>query len=303
MSGHGHIASARDGARAVRCAFWLAFRLLNAGDLPRASGWVARARRLLDDGRHDCVERGYVLYLAALQAIFQGDAASAHATFGQAAETGDRFADLDLLTLARHGQGRALIYLGEIAEGVGLLDEAMVAIAAGEVSPIVVGDTYCSVIEACQEIFDVRRAQVWTAALSRWCESQPDLVPYRGLCLVHRAKVLQPHGAWRDAMDEARRARRRLSHPAGQPAVGAAFYQQAELHRLRGESMKAESRTAGPLRWAGNRSPAWRSGATCRRYRERRHPRRWRSKASRCTSITSKAATRSASSRTPPTPT
>jgi hypothetical protein len=95
--------------------------------------------------------------------------------FADAAGVGDRFHDPELGALARVGQGRCLIYVGEIAEGMALLDDAMVAVTAREVSPPAVGDLYCTVIEGCQQVFDVRRAQEWTAALSRWCETQPEL--------------------------------------------------------------------------------------------------------------------------------
>ena len=228
-----------DEERAAGCAGWMVFVLMNGGEFARGGGWLARARRLLDDGQRDCVERGHLLVPLAFQHAVAGDWPSAHAISGQAAEIGDRFGDIDLVTLARNIQGRALIGQGKAVEGMTLLDEVMVAVIADEVSEIVAGAVYCSVIEACQEVFDLRRAQQWTAALTHWCDSQPDLVPFSGNCLVHRAEIMQLHGAWPDAVDAAQRACERLLRRS-QPAVGAAFYQQGELHRLCGEFAQAE---------------------------------------------------------------
>ena len=121
-----------------------------------------------------------------------------------------------------------------------LLDEAMVAVEAGEVSPLVVGDVYCSVIEGCLEVFDLRRAQEWTSVLTHWCESQPDLVPFSGQCLVRRAEILQLHGLWPEALDAAKHACERFLRGPDQPAIGAAYYQRAEILRLRGENEQAE---------------------------------------------------------------
>jgi DNA-binding CsgD family transcriptional regulator len=235
---HQEHVSRHDRPGAARCAFWLAYSLIARNDHAQAGGWIARARRLLDEHPDDCVERGYVRLPEALQLNGQRRYEDAVATFETAAAIGDRFADADLAGLARQGQGRALLRLGRVAEGVALLDEAMVGVLAGEVSPIVMGTIYCSVIEACYEIFDLRRAKEWTGALGDWCASQPDLVPYRGQCLIRRAEILELQGDWRQAAGEAERACEMLGQ---EPAAGAAFYQLGELHRLRGDARRAEA--------------------------------------------------------------
>ena len=228
--------------RAIRCAFWQVFGLMQRGEHARANGWLARAQRLLETVPHDCVERGYLLVPAGIQSIFAGDPARGRDILAEAAAIGERFHDSDLVTLARNAQGRALIRCGDVAEGIRLLDEAMTAVESGEVSGAAAGDVYCSMIEACHETFDLRRAYEWTSALSRWCEGQPSLVAYRGQCLTRRAQMHQMRGAWDEAAHDAEEARDRLTHPPPpQRAVGAALYQRGELHRLRGEFAQAEA--------------------------------------------------------------
>jgi ATP/maltotriose-dependent transcriptional regulator MalT len=229
-----------DWPRAAASAFWVAFGLLDRGEHAQAGGWLARAGRVLDDHECDSVERGYLLLPRALQAAGRRDFAAALDIFGRAAAVGERFGDRDLVAIARHGQGRALVDLGRTAEGVALLDEAMAAVMTGEISPVIAGVVYCSVLSACHGIFDLRRAREWTAALTRWCANQPELVPFRGQCLIRRAEVLQLQGDWPDAVDEAKRARDVLTSPPARPGVGAAWYQLAELRRLRGELAEAE---------------------------------------------------------------
>jgi DNA-binding CsgD family transcriptional regulator len=243
--------------RAARCAFWLGIDVATRGETGRATGWFGRAQRLVEHEERDCPERGYLLLPVVLQHVATGDWEAAYATAADAAGVGERFGDPDLFALAVHEQGHSLVKLGRLEEGLGLLDEAMVAVTAGELSPIVTGLVYCGVIAYCQELYQLRRAQEWTAALTQWCEQQPDMVPYTGQCLVHRAEIMQLHGAWRDALEEARRAGRRFAQrmKMNRLAAAQAFCLQAEVHRLLGEFAAAEEAYREASRWGWEPQP------------------------------------------------
>lgn len=224
---------------AVRCTFWLAFGLMQRGEIGQAGGWLARARRLIEERKLDCVEAGYLLVPDALAAMESGDPSGAVDRFNEITDRARRFDDADLAALGTLGLGQTLMRLGQTARGTSLFDEAMVSVTVGELSPVVSGIIYCAVIDECQKALDIRRAQEWTVALDRWCKAQPGLVPYRGQCLVHRSQVLLLQGEWGDAYREAQRAQERLAQPP-HPAIGMAYYQLGELHRLRGDLADAE---------------------------------------------------------------
>jgi DNA-binding CsgD family transcriptional regulator len=228
-----------DPVRAARCAFHLGMAHIDSGEMALAGGWFARAQRTVDEAGVDCAERGYLLLPQAIEGCGRDPASSLQA-FMAATSIGQRFGDRDLVANGRHGQGRALIRLGEAARGMALLDEVLVSAIDGELSPILTGVVYCGLIEACFECFEVRRAAQWTAELDRWCESQPDLVRFRGQCLVYRSAIRQATGDWTNALGDATEACGRISAPAAHPEAGAAFYQVAEVHRLRGDLADAE---------------------------------------------------------------
>jgi DNA-binding CsgD family transcriptional regulator len=239
---HGAYLDCGEALRAVRCAFWTGLSLALRGETARATGWFGRAERLLEREGGDCVERGYLLIPIVLQHKAAGDYEGARATAAEAAEIGERFRDRDLVALVVQEQGHALVRLGRVEEGRRLVDEAMVAVIRGELSPIVTGLVYCNTIAFCQEVYELRRAQEWTAALTRWCEQQPDMVAHTGLCLVHRAEIMELRGSWRDALEEARHAVERFAAGmAHQRATGYALYRQGEVHRLHGAFDAAEA--------------------------------------------------------------
>jgi ATP/maltotriose-dependent transcriptional regulator MalT len=224
-------------AEAVRAAFWLGFHLQNRGEHARAAGWMGRVRRLVPPGDEDLTALMTQTEAAAL--MLSGEFAPALPLFQDALAVAQRTGNRDAIVLGAMGSGRCLEMTGHPAEALAALDEAMVLVTGGNVIPEVAGMAYCAVIDLCMRRYDMRRAQEWTQALTGWCDEQAGLVPFRGVCLVHRAEILQLRGAWTEAAGAAEDACRRL---AGfrQGALGAAYYRMAELERQRGRFAAAE---------------------------------------------------------------
>lgn len=238
---------------AVRAAYWLALTLWQGGEAAIGSGWLARGERLLESVEGDVVERGYLLERATFGHIAKGEFAQAVATAPSVTEYGRRFGAPDLTAMGLHTEGRLTIFSGQVAAGLRLLDEAMVSVLAGEVSPILSGVIYCSSVEACQQISDFGRMSEWTHALTVWCESQPGLVAFTGQCAVHRGQLMRLHGAYRDAIKELEHAAGRYAAAGGSPAAGQAHYERGEALRISGKHDAAEAAYAEA---AGHGHPA-----------------------------------------------
>ena len=249
---YGHL-DLGDAPRAARCTWWIGLGLLFLGETAPALGWWARGDRLLDREQSDCVDRGYLLLARMLRCFGEADFQGAHDAAAEAIEIGERFGDRDLVALGVMDQGHALLELGRTQDGLRLMDESMVAVTSGELSPIVAGILYCNTIAICRDVHELRRAREWTTALTVWCERQPDMVAHTGVCLVHRAEIMQVQGAWNEALDEAKRVG--AEGVLNRRASTAALYVQGELHRLRGDFEAAEDAYRLSTRQGGDAQP------------------------------------------------
>lgn len=230
---------------AAMAAIALAVDLGLQGDDSGASGWMSRAQRLLRDDP-DAPQHGYLICLLEVEPVVQGAEALDEPDFDALVanarrlhDLGRRHGDPDLVALGILGEGRALVRRGRITEGMALLDEAMLAILSGDMSPEWVGHVYCNLMTVAHELADLRRAMTWTEAATRWLETLPAAVLFTGICRVHRSQIHQVKGAWDRAEREAARVCVDLLHI--QPATAAeAHYQVGEVRRLRGDITAAE---------------------------------------------------------------
>ena len=209
------------------------------GDFAAGSGWIQRGRSLLEQSP-DETARWYVVHLDAENALHGGDLDRARALARQVRGAAQRASDPTLLSLALMTEGTARLRGGAMAEGMALLDEAMLPVKAGRIPPDMAGNLYCQMIAACWELFDLRRAREWTAATEHWCEHFDSAVMFSGICRMHRVQLRQVSGEWDVAAADARVVCTELVGMNTQ-VVAEGHYLLGELLRLRGDVAGAEA--------------------------------------------------------------
>ena len=236
---HAAFRRAGDDRGAARTAARLFHEHFYRGETAVAVGWLGRGFRHVQ-GDPGCLERGWLECARAELHLHQGplDQAAVHAA--AAVELARAYGDADLAAVGLQLQGRALVAQGAVTDGLALLDEAMTFVLAGELAPLYTGWVYCSVILACRDLADLRRAGEWTEAARRWCQRLPATTPYsQGLCRIYRGEVLALRGEWDEAEAELRLAHDELlPHKPGGAAE--ASYGVGEVLRRRGDLAAAE---------------------------------------------------------------
>lgn len=232
--------AAGDPASAAYWAFFHGFRLMALREHGLSSAWLQRARRQADSAGEGCSVHGYLLLPQIIKQVMSGECGAAISNAQRALEVAGRCSDAELEALARCWMGKAMLAQGQLDDGVAALDEAMLLALGDSLSPVVTGLVYCNLIASCRQVYDFERAREWTAALVKWCHSQPQLVQFGGACELHRAEILELDGSWQESVAAARDATRRAVRPAHLDIRAGAAYQEGEIHRLRGEWPLAE---------------------------------------------------------------
>jgi DNA-binding CsgD family transcriptional regulator len=164
------------------------------GNSSASRGWLAKAARVVEDSGLDVLQ-GWVLLCEAVT-LHDADLLAAERKARAALDSARETNDVDLDVCARSELGAALVELGRIREGTGLLDEAMAGALGGEVQTL---DTVvlasCRTITSCSRAVDVKRATQWIRAATRFNEKygSPHL---HTTCRIHYARVLLFSGHW-----------------------------------------------------------------------------------------------------------
>jgi LuxR family transcriptional regulator, maltose regulon positive regulatory protein len=229
----------REPAAAARMATWLAADQLDfRGAVAVASGWLRRARRLLDPLEAG-PDHGWLAFHEGYHASIQGDTTRSSELALRAAELGRRFdvPDLEMLGLAL--QGAVLVACAEAEEGMGCLDEAAATALAGEATiPISRAWTCCFLVSACEAVRDYSRAFEWCDRIAEFSQRYGSRYML-GFCRAHYGAVHMWRGRWKDAEAEFEAAI--AAYSRSRPAfVAGAATALAELRRRQGRGEEAE---------------------------------------------------------------
>jgi class 3 adenylate cyclase len=219
----------------------------------QVQGWAARTERLAEENPEWPVH-GWLEWMRGLLAWFQADFEGAIAHYDRSLEIAARTGDRDLHEMSLHDKGHALCLLGRVGEGMALLDEAMVAVVGGELTPDAAGYVYCGMIGVCSKLGDYRRAAEWTEATLRWCERQ-SVPAFPGVCRIHKAELMRLHGSLSQAEEEARMACEELPRFNLSSGLGPANYEIGEVRRRLGDFRGAEDAYTRAYEFGHNPQP------------------------------------------------
>ena len=225
---------------AAAVAFRIGVFHMARGDQPQGTGWLSRSGRLLE-GVPESRVHGHLLSLTGMDAnLMAGKPTVALEVARQIRDLGSRLNDPGLVALGVNGEGRALTMSGKVADGLALLDEAMVTVLEGRLDPFMTGVLYCHTIAACREVGDVRRMTRWTDLAEEWLATVPAEAVFGAMCAVHRVQLRLLRGEWDRAELEAQRLTTRLDANRVDYAAHA-WYVVGEARRLRGQPGAAEA--------------------------------------------------------------
>lgn len=209
------------------------------GEATVAGGWLERGRRHAADVPGSAAD-GFIAVACSMWAGAGGDLELAAAEARRARAIGVAAGDRDVTVLAMATEGRALVDLGRVEDGMSALDDAMVSLISEELGPLYTGWIYCLMLSTCHDVADLRRAADWSDAAMRWCDTLEHGQLYPGLCRVYRVELQVLRGSWTSAGAEAERACKEIvaHHPH---YAGEAFYVVGEIRRLTGDLEGAEA--------------------------------------------------------------